>query len=473
MTTASTATTVIAGSAVTTYWCERAWLPEGIAAAVRVSVTGTRLTAVDAGVEVAPADVVLRGLVLPGFANAHSHAFHRALRGRTHLPAPDGAGSFWTWRRAMYDLAEHLTPQAYGALATALYAEMALAGVTAVGEFHYLHHDAGGRPYGDPNLVGRTLREAARTAGIRLTLLDTCYLETGDGAALTPAQQRFSDGSAAAWAARVDRWRAELAADPGGGDGDGFVLGAAIHSVRAVPPAAARMVADWAREHGVPLHVHLSEQPAENAATLAAHGATPTAVLHDAGAWGPGTTAVHANHVSPADVALLGAAGVTVCACPGTERDLGDGTAPNAALAAAGARLCVGSDQHVAVDLLAEARGIEEHERLAALARGVLEPASLVAALTRDGHRALGRPGDGVIAPGARADLVALDLTTPRTAGTDPAQIVMVATGADVTDVVAGGALVVAGGRHRLGDVGAMLAEAIDAVRALVVKEHA
>lgn len=434
---------------MTAWWAEHAWLAGGLARHVRLVADDGAWASVAAGTAPAPGDVVLPGVVLPGLANAHSHAFHRALRGRTHA----AGGDFWAWRDAMYAVAGVLAPDSYRRLARAVYAEMALAGVTAVGEFHYVHHRPDGTPYDEPNAMGHALRDAARDAGVRLTLLDTCYLTGGIGAPLTGVQRRFGDGDAAAWARRVTRFADDVRADRH------VRVGAAVHSVRAVPPDEVAVVARWAAERVVPLHVHVSEQPAENEACLAAHGRTPTRVLADAGALGPRTTAVHAVHVTDDDVALLGGTGTTVCLCPTTERDLADGLAPAPALRAAGSPLALGSDQHAVVDLLEEARALEMHARLASGRRGVLDPAALVAALTADGHRALG--GDGRLAVGAPADLVALRTDTVRTAGADPAQVVLAASAADVDTVVVGGEVVVRDGRHRLGDVGALLADVI------------
>ncbi|GIG21616.1 formimidoylglutamate deiminase [Cellulomonas chitinilytica] len=435
---------------MSTFWARTAWLPGGLARDVRVTVDDGRIFAVTSGAAARPGDHLLPGVVLPGFANAHSHAFHRALRGRTH---GDG-GTFWTWRERMYALAAGLSPDTYLDLARAAFAEMVLAGVTAVGEFHYLHHSPGGTPYSDPNVMAEALRTAARDAGLRITLLDTAYLSGGLGQPLAGPQLRFADADADAWAARVDALRPDAT----------LTVGAAIHSVRAVPRDALRTVADHARAGGLPLHVHVSEQRAENDACLAEHGTTPTRVLADAGALGPGTTAVHAVHVTPDDVGLLGSSRTGVCLCPSTERDLGDGLAPGAALRAAGARLSVGSDQHVRTDLLAEAADVEMHERLARGSRGVLDPAALVELLTAGGQAALGDPTGGRIAVGSPADLVAVRTDTPRTAGADPEQLVLVAGSADVDTVVSAGVVRVAGGRHVLGDVGALLGAAVDAV---------
>lgn len=399
----------------------------------------------EAGASPDPGDVRLPGIVLPGFANVHSHAFHRALRGRTH----GGGGTFWTWREQMYAVAGALDPDSYFGLATAVYAEMALAGVSCVGEFHYVHHRPDGTPYDDPNAMGEALREAANTAGIRLTLLDACYLSGGFGQPPAPAQRRFSDGDAERWAERL----AALEPD------ESTRIGAAIHSVRAVP--AEQIPTVVAAADGRPLHVHVSEQPAENEACMDTYGVTPARLLHDRGALGPATVAVHATHLSDDDIALLGDSGTSACFCPTTERDLADGIGPARSLLDAGSPLTLGSDQHAVLDLFEEARALEMHERLATLQRGRFSPAQLVGALTEAGHAALGWPEAGRIEAGAPCDLVAVRLDTARTAGTDPGQVVLTATAADVDTVVVGGRTVVSGGEHVVGDVGRLLDGAV------------
>ncbi len=438
---------------MTTFWCEHAWSPpaymamKAVRSRVRIEVEGGRIAAVHADEDPRPGDVRLAGLVLPGLANVHSHAFHRALRGRTH----DGGSTFWTWRERMYAVAHRLTPDSYLALARAAYAEMALAGITCVGEFHYLHHGEGGTPYGDPNAMGEALVQAAADAGIRLTLLDTCYLTAGlRGEPLDDVQLRFSDGDAAAWAERA----AGLAERPG------VRVGAAVHSVRAVPREQLPTVA--AAATGGPLHVHVSEQPAENEACVAVHGATPAALLAEAGILGPACTAVHAVHLTPGDLGLLTGTGTSVCACPSTEADLADGIGPFRELAAGGSPLTLGSDSHAVVDLFTEARLLEGHERLRSGLRGRFTPAELVTALTAAGQTALGWPDAGRIEAGARADLVAVDLASERTAGVAPQQVVLAAGAADVRTVVVDGRIVVQDGRHVLGDVGRLLARAIE-----------
>lgn len=431
---------------MTRYWCEHAWLPNGLAHRVLVTVTDGRFDAVEPNTE--PGDAIrLPGVVLPGFANVHSHAFHRALRGRTH----DEGGTFWTWRDRMYHVAARLDPDNYLALARAVYAEMALAGITGVAEFHYVHHRPDGTPYDDPNAMGLALQQAAVEAGVRLTLLDTLYLRgglTADGhTPLTAEQRRFGDGDADRWAARVRR----LA------DTDGFTVAAAVHSVRAVPRAELARVADVAP--GEVVHAHVSEQPAENEACEAFYGVTPVELLAEAGLVSSRFTAVHATHLTAADVRTLGEAGAFAGFCPTTERDLADGIGPAQALGRAGTRVSLGSDQHAVVDMFEEMRAVEMHHRLTTHRRGTFTAADLLAMATR--HDSIGRPDAGAITPGARADLVAVRTDTPRTAGGDPAQIVFGAVAADVDTVVRDGETVVSGGRHRLGDVGELLQRAI------------
>jgi formiminoglutamate deiminase len=435
------------------FWCERAWVAGGIAERVTVVRDDAGVIASVAVHSEPPMGAHrLPGVVFPGFANGHSHAFHRALRGRTHA----GGGTFWTWREGMYRLAGRLDPDSYRRLATLVYGEMVLAGFTAVGEFHYLHHPVGGGRYGDPNAMGNALVEAASAAGIRITLLDTCYLAGGlDDTGYLPLsgpQTRFGDGTAAGWLDRV----------AGLHDTPGSRVGAALHSVRAVPADALPEVAS-ALGAARPLHIHLSEQPAENEACQAWHGCSPTELLSGAGLLGPHTTAVHATHLSEKDIRLLGSAGVTACFCPSTEADLADGIGPARELADAGSPISLGSDQHAVVDPLVEARALEHGERLRTGRRGRFTPGELVTAATVAGHRSLGWAGAGEIAPGGPCDLVAVRTDTPRTAGSAPAQLLLSASAPDVHTVVVGGRTVVEDGRHTtLDTVGPALAAEIE-----------
>ena len=405
----------------------------------------------------APSDAeVVRGAVLPGFANAHSHAFHRALRGRTH----GGTGSFWTWREQMYSVAARLDPDSYLALASATFAEMVLCGYTAIGEFHYLHHAPGGVAYSDPNAMGTALIEAARIAGIRLTLLDTCYLRGGFDVELNEVQRHFSDGSVDQWAARNDLLSSTQVANRS------TRLGAAIHSVRALSFEDLGGVASWSAAAGCPVHAHVSEQPAENEACVAHTGRTPSQLLADAGAIGESFSAVHATHLSPQDIAILGFARATACFCCTTERDLADGIGPSRALADAGARLSIGSDSHAVIDPFEEIRGIESHQRLLTNTRGVHGPAELLRAGSLDGYASIGWYG-GVLAAGAVADLVVIDPSSVRLAGSnadDAASLVFGASAPDVSQVMVDGEWVVRDGSHLSIDVPRALATSIDSL---------
>ncbi len=440
--------------ATSAYWLERAWLGPGeLADRVLVSVDGTRISDLMTDVAAPPATAArLPGLTVPGFANCHSHAFHRALRGHTQA----GRGSFWTWREQMYALAARLDPEGYLQLARAAYTEMAAAGFTAVGEFHYLHHGPGGEPYDDPNEMGEALIQAARDAGLRITLLDTCYLAGGIGRPPDPTQRRFSDGTADRWAERVTALAQRHAGDPD------VVVGAAIHSVRAVPRDQLATVASWAAEQAVPLHAHLSEQPAENADCQQQYGMSPTQLLYEHGALGPRSTAVHATHLSDQDVQLLGGSQTYACFCPTTERDLGDGVGPSRELLAAGSPLTIGSDSQAVVDPFEELRAVELDQRLVSGERGHWDAEELLTAGTVAGHGSLGFPDAGRIAVGAWADLVTVDDDSARTAGTGggAATAVFCATAADVTHVVAGGRVLDA-------DPAALLRRAVPAAREL------
>ncbi len=390
---------------MTGYWCELAWLGgEEPTAGVLLELEGERIATVTPGVEAAPAGArALPGLTLPGLANAHSHCFQRALRGRTQRAT---GGSFWTWREQMYALAESLDAAAFEALARATFAEMALAGITLVGEFDYLHHSA-------------ALMRAAERAGIRLTLIDACYLHGG--------RPRFRDADAGAWAARV------AVLEPG----PRVRLGAAIHSVRAVDPDSARAVAALAAERDWPLHAHVSEQPAENEECLARHGTTPLQLLDRAGALSPRFTAVHATHLGDADAALLAERGGYCCRCPTTERDLADG------IGRARTPLTLGSDSQAVIDLFEEARAVELDERLRTGVRGTSGARELALAATANGYASLGWPWGGRIADGALADLVTVSLDGPRLAGTRPRDaldaVIFAATRDDVGHVIVGG----------------------------------
>ena len=431
------------------FWCETL-LIDGVA------VAGVRLEADAAGriarVQVhAPeaADIRL-GTVVPGLGNAHSHAFHRALRGQTHAEG----GDFWLWRERMYRVAAQLDPSTYQELATAVFAEMLVSGYTAVGEFHYVHHRNGGEPYEPAHAMELALAAAARAVGIRLVLLDTVYLQGGIGQELAPEQLAFGDRDAAGWLARWQSLNEELAGD------DLVTLGAALHSVRAVSPDAMRAVLTGLPPD-VPVHIHLSEQPLENADCLAAYGLTPTGLLNSLGALAPRLSVVHATHLSDDDRALLGDAGVTVVMCPTTEADLGDGIGPALALAAAGSPIALGSDQNAVIDPFLEMRGLEMGERLASRQRGRFAPAALLAAASTAGYAALGL-GEHRLQTGDPCDLLEVSTTGVRTVGSLPEQLPLTATACDVLRVFVGGRLVAERGQLLGGELpAALLAGAI------------
>jgi formiminoglutamate deiminase len=420
----------------TSYLLERAWVDGAVRDGVLVEIEGGRFTSVTS-----PADrrsagdpVTIPGLTIPGLANCHSHAFHRALRGRTQR----GRGTFWTWRDQMYDVAARLDPDTYLELATVTYREMVAAGITCVGEFHYLHHQPDGTPYDDPNEMGNALIEAARLAGLRITLLDTCYLSSGFGEPPEGAQVRFSDGDVDSWVDRVN----------GIAHHDHARIAGAYHSVRAVP------LQQMKRHTTAPLHIHLSEQTAENEQCLAAYGMTPTQVFAEAGHLTDTDTLVHATHLTDDDVRRIGQAGTFTCFCPTTERDLGDGVGPSRALHEAGSPLTLGSDSHAVIDLFEEMRAVELDERLATQQRGHWTATDLIAAATETGHRSMGWADAGAIAVGQRADLVTIATDRVRTAGTgaDEQTAVFAAAAEDVTRVVVDGRVVLQeGDREQLG----------------------
>ena len=433
---------------MTTWWAARAVIDGGVHDNVVLEAGDGVFTRVEPNAEMPWHARILNGAVLPGAVNAHSHAFHRVLRSRTHR----GRDSFWSWRDQMYAAAAVLDPETYRALARAVFAEMIEAGYTAVGEFHYLHHAPGGTAYADPNEMSHALAAAAEDAGIRLVLLDTLYLAGGPGVPPDATQVRFSDGSAEAWAERT----AALSAS-------GLVThGLAVHSVRAVPPEAIAVAAQVARDRGVPLHAHVSEQPRENDESLSAYGRTPVEVLRDAGALGADFTAVHATHLTDTDIAGLG--GSHVCVCATTERDLADGIGPIPALREAGAMLCLGSDSHAVIDPFEEARALELDERLGSRRRGTFTGEELLAVMTTGGASALGLPDAG-LAVGAPADFIEVDIASVRMAGHDRAALVdalaYAAAPTDVRTVVVAGVERVRSGAHASIDTVAELDRAI------------
>jgi len=397
---------------------EQAWVGHA-AENVLIEVEGGRIKRITEGVPASQDAVALKGWTIPGMANVHSHAFQRLLRGEVE----SGAGDFWEWRNRMYRFTEWDAAD-YFNHARLVFREMLEAGITAVGEFHYLHARG--------NELGVALVDAAREEGIRITLIDACYLRGGlDGRPLEAEQISFSDGDADSWARRMDELN----------EADGVRIGAAIHSVRAVDPESMRIVATWAREHKAPLHIHLAEQPAEVEECLRVEGCTPAELLEREGILGPDLTAVHAIHLNQHDISLLGENGVSVCACTTTERDLGDRVAPMTALANAGCALTVGSDSNAVIDMIEEVRGLELDQRRATGRRVLHEPEELFIAATFNGMRALGWDA-GELRAGMLADFITLD-RSPQWRKLTPAYLIYGFSGNHVTNVVVGGETVV------------------------------
>jgi formiminoglutamate deiminase len=432
-----------------------AWLGgESCAENVQITFSNGLISAIKTDVASDVSDSRVTGVVMPGFVNAHSHAFHRALRGRTH----SGLGDFWAWRTLMYQVANRLTPENYLALATAVFSEMALAGITHVGEFHYVHHQQNGKQYNDPNEMGKAIIEAAKRAGIRITLLDVAYLHGGlNGEALRDEQKRYTDVSIENWLARVDAL--------GNGNAE-HTIGLAPHSVRAVNEIELAKIAEHRQDRVV--HIHVSEQTAENDACRKATGRTPTQVLNDAGLLGSFATAVHATHLTAEDVSYLGKSKTTACFCPTTERDLADGIGPSEQLTSAGSPLSLGTDSHAVIDMFEEARAVEMHQRLVTNKRGVHQSSELLNAATINGAHCLGQKNYGLVV-GARADFIAVSTESVRLASFDAkngaAHLVHSATSADVSDVWVNGEQIVADREHRkVVNIAQALRTAIDAV---------
>ena len=401
-----------------TLHADRALLPDGWAADAEIGIgPDGRIAHVRPGAPCGAASERV-SLLLPGFPNLHSHAFQRALAGRTER-AGRGPDTFWTWRERMYELAQAVTPPQLTAIATALYVEMLKAGYTAVCEFHYLHHGPGGERHAEPAAMSHALIEAAAAAGIRLTLLPTLYLHGGFGSKPPEARQSRFTCTPEEYLALVDGLSRHENAT--------LRIGVAFHSLRAVDPQSmGRVLAHRARvAPGRPVHIHVAEQPGEVQQCEAWSGRRPVEWLLENGLPDARWCLVHATHMTPVETQALAATGAVVALCPTTEANLGDGLFPLAAFLDAGGRIGIGSDSHVSVSPVEELRWLEYGQRLLHGRRNVAataeEPhtgARLVRAVLAGGREALGQPA-GRIAAGDCADLVALDAAHPLLAGGD------------------------------------------------------
>ena len=396
--------------------------------------------------------------MLPGLVNAHSHAFQRVIRGRTERRSQNTTDSFWTWREQMYDAANRLEPEDIYAISRMAFLEMALAGITAVGEFHYIHHARDGSTYSDPNLLAREVIRAARDAGIRIALLRVAYARAGFQTEADPRQTRFIEHSPDTYLKHLE----QLLAAPELKDGMSWA-GIAPHSVRAVPLDYLKRIGEFANERELPVHMHVAEQPAEISACIEEYGRSPVALLETEGLLSKGFTAVHAIHVTPKAIGAIARAGALVCACPTTERNLGDGVVPVDAYFNAGVLVALGTDSQIQIDLLEDARELEYHLRLQQTARNVLAPQDetsssalaqrLFNCATINGAKSIGLNGGGKLEPGAPADFFTVDLDDPSIAGASQddllATIVFSLSRTAMRDVVVAGKQIVENGRHR------------------------
>jgi len=445
--------------------------------------------------------------MLPGMVNAHSHAFQRVLRGRTEYrsagagasPLPDheiARDSFWTWREMMYAAATRLTPEDIYDASRMAFLEMALGGITAVGEFHYLHHAPDGKAYDDPNLLAKEVVRASGDVGLRIALLRVAYARSGYQAEPNPRQSRFIEKNAAIYLKNLESLIGELRRgtsptvregssgdDQSGAPHASAWVGAAPHSVRAVPLDYLREVVAYATENDLKVHMHVAEQPAEVSACVEEYGRTPVALLDTEGLLSERFTAVHAIHVTPKAIPSFAKTGAMVCACPTTERNLGDGVVPADEYFKHGVAVCLGTDSHAQIDLLEDARELECHLRLQKLERAVLSvrsptvregasadgseestlPDGRVSAIatrlfdcaTVNGARSIGAPG-GALEAGRPADFFTVDLGDPSIAGASPndllSNIVFASTRAAVREVIVGGKPIVSEGQHLIQD---------------------
>ncbi|MBA2681437.1 MAG: formimidoylglutamate deiminase [Ktedonobacteraceae bacterium] len=396
------------------------YTPHGIQSAPLLSISDDGyITAITerSSQSVPPADSLLSlpdTLLLPGFVNAHSHIFQRALRGHTHRPL-SSQDTFWSWRSAMYAAAQRLTPDALYEMALPAYREMLAAGYTTVGEFHYVHHQPNGQPYAHSNAMAEAVLNAGHDASIRVVLLMSAYAQGGINQPLEEGQRRFGDASVEAYLARVDALRIS-----------GAPVGLAPHSVRAVPESWFRPIAAYSRAHSLPLHVHADEQRAEIEQCQAAYGCTPIELLERYEALSPLTTVIHATHATEHELDLLNRYQCTVCVCPTTEGDLGDGIAPYKELVDARIPLAIGSDSNTRFDPFEELRWAEYSARMRYEQRRILlsnplaSPGPFLLDMgTQWSARSLTLQ-TGSIAPGMSADLIAIDLNHPSLQGWSP-----------------------------------------------------
>lgn len=390
--------------------------------------------------------------LLPGLANAHSHTFQRLFRARAE-GRRIGGDTFWTWREQMYRAAAFCSPEDLYDVARATFREMLASGITFVGEFHYLHNDPAGNPYADPNELAHRVIRAAQSVGIRICLLRTSYMRAGFQKDPHPGQRRFYEPEDA-YLRNLEALLDSTAHQPN------VTAGSAPHSIRAVPLPVLKNIAAFAQGRELPLHMHISEQPAENSACLAEYGHTPVTLIAQHGILTPRTTLVHAIHLTQPEFEQVAAARTTICSCPTTERNLGDGIFPADTAARLDIPIAYGTDSQAQIDILEDARQNEYHLRLAQRERGILDQfgappiaTRLFTAATANGYRALGING-GALAAGQPADFFTVSLDDPAILGADAAslqaQAVFALGRSAIRDVAVAGTLVLTDGHHLL-----------------------
>jgi formimidoylglutamate deiminase len=357
--------------------------------------------------------------LLPAFVNTHSHSFQRLIRGKAESRTTAGK-NFWSWRETMYHAAANLDPDELYDVARMTFLEMALAGTATVGEFHYLHRAPDGRPYEDPNLLSRKIIEAARSVGLRIVLLRTAYQRSGYEVAVNKGQTRFFEPTSEFLTNMTSLLREFPACS------DLIRFGVAPHSIRAVPLDELGKIVEWSRNRKLPVQMHVAEQREEVSACEREYGLSPVALFEHEKLLGPDFTAVHGIHISSEEMDQFAASAGTICSCPTTERNLGDGVVAADQLALRGIRIALGSDSQAQIDPLEDARELDYHLRLAREQRVILDQigkqglaARLFECATSSGAKSLMIPG-GDFEPGNPADFFTVDLSDPRIAGNSP-----------------------------------------------------
>jgi formimidoylglutamate deiminase len=385
---------------------------------------------------------------LPGIPNIHCHAFQRAMAGLAERQT-NREDSFWTWRELMYRFAGRVTPESLHDIAAQLYVEMLQAGYTSVCEFHYLHHQADGRPYDEPAAMSQAIIEAARVTGIRLTLLPVLYMSGGfDGRPLSERQRRFGH-SVESYLSLIDTLRAE--------EGPPLRIGIALHSLRAVPGDAIRELLQSAQAGSPrPIHIHISEQMAEVEECIAIRGARPVEWLLANAPVDESWTLVHATHLSEAEVLGIADSKAVVALCPTTEANLGDGLFPLRDFLDHGGRFGIGSDSNVSVSPVEELRWLEYGQRLITRQRNITVTPELPSTGENLVVQAVGGGRQSNGQGEQDEDVVTLDHENLLLVGAAAADVhdrfVFAGNRNLVKDVTVGGAQVITDGKHAKGE---------------------